>query len=114
MRKSAILPVPHPDLKRLMLYEDEHGVYLFGYNTLTDAGGLWDSWFETMADAEEAALENYGVASADWQCIADPLPDCQHDWIAPVRVIGRADGQPWWGHLEKLTDGQWQPFHPIS
>ncbi|MET4107840.1 hypothetical protein [Hymenobacter sp. UYP22] len=64
MRKTDLLAVPQPDLKRLMLYEDEQGTYLFGYDTLEDAGCLWDEWFETVADAENEVQERYQVAPA--------------------------------------------------
>jgi hypothetical protein len=106
MRKIALLPTPQPNLKRLLLHEDAHDVHLFGYDTPEDAGCLWDEWVETVADAEKEAQERYQVAPAAWQTIADPLPDCQYDWISPVRVVGRSTGRPEWGKLEILTDGQ--------
>lgn len=114
MRKIALLAVPQPALKRLMLYEDEHGAYLFGYNTLEDAGCLWDEWFETAAAAEAEAQARYHLAPAAWQTITDPLPECQHDWISPVRVVGRSAGHPQWGKLEILTDGQWESVRLTS
>ena len=114
MCKSAFLSAPRPDLKRLLLYEAEQGTYLFGYNTLADEGCLWDLWFATAADAEAAAQQRYHVGPADWQRLPDPLPGCQHDWIAPVRVIGHAQGQPQRGQLEKLVDGQWVPLRHTS
>jgi hypothetical protein len=106
MRKVAILHQPIEGLVRLMLYGDEHGAYLFGYNSLADSSSVWDDWYETVTTAEEVAFEEYKVTSADWQIIAEPLPDCQHDWIAPVRVQGRSEGNPQWGCLETLIDGQ--------
>ncbi|RPD49337.1 hypothetical protein DNI29_00605 [Hymenobacter sediminis] len=114
MRKVALLQQPVAEVVRLMIYEEEQGVYLFGYNTVADAGCAWDHWFQTVADAEEAALEEYGVPVTDWQPIVDPLPGCQHDWIAPVRVQGRSEGNPQWSCLEKLVDGQWLPFRRLS
>ena len=96
-----------------MIHETDSGVYLFGYNTARDAGCLWDLWHESVADAE-AASEEYGVALVDWQTITDPLPDCQQDWIAPVRIKGRVEGMPQWGSLEQLVEGRWLPFDPQS
>ena len=93
-----------------MLYQDEQGVYLFGYDTLEDAGCVWDMWFETAAAAESEAQTSYQVAPDTWQTIADPLPDCQHDWISPVRVVGRSIGHPQRGQLETLRNGQWVPI----
>ncbi|TGD77944.1 hypothetical protein [Hymenobacter wooponensis] len=113
MRKTASLQQPIADTVRLMLHEDEHGAYLFGYKTLVDAGCQWDTWFETIADAEEAAFEQYGVSAASWVPVADPLPECQHDWIAPVRVKGRSEGTPSGSYFEKLVDGQWVPFDSL-
>lgn len=95
-----------------MIHDCDAGVYLFGFDTLEDSGGRWDQWFESVADAEQAAHDEYGVAAADWQPIPDPLEHCQQDWIAPVRVKGRATGQPQFGHFEKLVNHEWVDFHP--
>jgi hypothetical protein len=42
------------------------------------------------------------------------LEYCQQDWIEPVRVIGRNEGQPQWGRLEKLVDGRWQEIELVD
>ncbi|WP_157540985.1 hypothetical protein [Hymenobacter aerophilus] len=84
MRKIALLPQPTDALKRLMLYKASDGVYLFGYDTLTDSNSQWDLWFETVDEAELAALQNHHVAITYWEIIPDPLEGHQHDWIAPV------------------------------
>ena len=107
MRKIAQIRLDDSALKRLMLHAAEDGVYLFGYNILADGNSLWDQWYETVADAEATALEEYGVTSADWQTIPDLLEGCQQDWIAPVRVKGRSEDSPQWSMLERLVAGQW-------
>lgn len=112
MRQIARVPQPRSNVVRLMIHDCAKGVYLFGFDTPDDGGTLWDAWHETVAAAEAAALDEYGVATADWQPIPDPLEHCQQDWIAPVRVKGRADGQPQFGHFEKLVNHEWVDFHP--
>ncbi|RZK28635.1 MAG: hypothetical protein EOO57_20735, partial [Hymenobacter sp.] len=72
-------------IKRLMIHETESGTYLFGFDRVVDGGGVWDEWFETVADAKESALEDYQVSLEAWKQIADPCDDCQQDWIQPVR-----------------------------
>ncbi|MCC3156124.1 hypothetical protein LJ737_02690 [Hymenobacter sp. 15J16-1T3B] len=112
MRQIARVPQPTSDAVRLMIHDGADGVYLFGFDTLEDAGGRWDQWYETVAAAEEVAHAEYGVAPADWQAIADPLEHCQQDWIAPVRIKGCAEGQPQQGHFETLVNNEWVDFHP--
>jgi hypothetical protein len=108
---TAFIRQSASDTKRVMIYETGNGAYLFGYNTLEDAGASWDKWYADAQDAKDAALEEYGVnPAADWSIIADPLDNCQHDWIAPVRVKGRFENKPEWGCFEKLVDNQWLPI----
>ncbi len=111
MRKTAQLRSPKTEVVRLMLHATENGVYLFGYDRLDDTECLWDLWYETVADAEATTLAEYDVAATDWVVISNPLEHCQQDWIAPVRIEGRAEGSPQWGSYEKLVDGQWIPFN---
>lgn len=92
MRKCAIIPQPASALKRLMIHEAEDGVYLFGFDTLEDSSCSWDEWHESVFEAE-AAGERHGVAPGDWRIIPDPLPGCQQDWIAPVRLGKLSDGR---------------------
>ena len=112
MRQIAQVPQPTPDAVRLMIHDCEAGVCLFGFDTLEDSKGRWDQWLESVAAAEKVARDEYGVAAADWQTIPDPLEHCQQDWIAPVRVKGRIDGQPQFGHFETLINHEWVDFHP--
>jgi hypothetical protein len=69
----------------------------------------WDLSFPDAAAAEDYCAEVYGLTDADWHVISDPLPGCQDDWVAPVRVKGRLEGKPEWGRLEELgPDGLWR------
>ncbi len=107
MRKIALVKNKEVDIKRVMLYQDEDGIYLFGYDKLEDCGGLWDQWYETIEEVYKVCEEEYGIQFQDWVLIDDPLKDCQHDWIEPVRIKGRDKGIPEWGKLEKLVNGVW-------
>ena len=109
---TANTPDNWGEVRRLMIYEDEHGVYLFGFNRVSDGGGLFDEWYETIADAKAAAYEGYQVALNAWTHIDDPIEHCQHDWIQPVRIKGRDIGKPEWGKAERLVNGQWETFDP--
>jgi len=107
MRIIANLKQDNLELKRLMIYDSKHGTYLFGYKTTSDSSALWDNWFENIDDALKSCAEDYGISKNDWIEITDPLENCQHDWINPVRIKGRIIGKPEWGKLEKLENGKW-------
>ncbi len=108
MRWIANIPNPQNDLKRLMLYDSPEGIYLFGYNSTEDCSAAWDEWYEDSTQAKATAAEEYGVVDSAWKQIADPLPGCQQDFIAPVRVKGRNEGKPEWGQMEVFVDGTWK------
>jgi hypothetical protein len=97
----------HPDIRQVIIDQSADGVYLFPCASLDDGFAIGDQWYESLEDAELACLAEYGIVHEDWRVIPDPLAHCQQDWIEPVRVIGRNQGNPQWGRLEKLVDGQW-------
>ncbi|MCR9252850.1 MAG: hypothetical protein NXI20_20675 [bacterium] len=97
---------PDGDIVRLMIFQSHEGTYLFGYNSKQDSSAIWDLHFNDIEDAFESATD-YGVVKSQWTEIPDPLPNCQHDWINPIRVKGRNLGSPQWGKLEKLINGEW-------
>lgn len=107
MRKIALVKNNNSEIKRVMLYKDEHGIYLFGYSTIEDCGSTWDQWYETIEDVYSVCEEEYNIQIQDWQDIEDPCEYCQHDWITPVRIKGLNVGKPEWGKLEKLVNGIW-------
>lgn len=112
LRKIALVKNSHPEIKRVIIYESDTGVYLFPCASLKDGSTTGDYWFANLSEADKACAEEYGIESKDWQYIDDPLDDCQHDWIAPVRIKLRATGKPEWGILERLVDGMWKEFDP--
>ena len=107
MRKVALVRNGHTSIKRIIISQQHDGVYLFPCGTLEDGSSIGDEWYESVAAAQEACSRSYGIQAADWREIADPLEGCQHDWIAPVRIKGRAEGKPLWGQLERLENGNW-------
>ena len=112
MRLTADVLNNSDGIKRLMIYASEDGVYFFGFDKLPDGGGLFDEWYETIADAKASASEAYQVPPDSWFQIADPMEHCQHDWIQPVRIKGRDTGNPKWGKYERLVNGAWEDFDP--
>jgi len=64
-------------------------------------------WFASLTEAEAFCLTEFGITNGNWKMVDDPLPGCQHHWIAPVRVKGRAEGKPERGKFERLRDGLW-------
>ncbi|UOQ73314.1 hypothetical protein [Hymenobacter cellulosilyticus] len=113
MRKGALVPRPTTEVVRLMIHDDgANGVYLFGFDTLQDTAGQWDECYETVEEAEAAAAHQYHVGPGSWQPLPDIAEHCQQDWIAPVRVQGRAEGSPQWGQFERLIAGHWVAFRP--
>lgn len=99
----------HPHIKSVILYEPKlgEGVYEFPCTSPNDGFAIGDNFYQSWQDAEESCEEEYGISKDAWKVIPDPLANCQDDWIAPVRVIGRNTGTPQWGRLEKLIDGKW-------
>ncbi len=87
-----------------MIYDEGTGVYLFLYDRPDDGPGFADHWFETVEEAESACIVMYGITAKDWTNIADPMPDCQHDWINPTRVKRDADGNKLWGQFEPANE----------
>ena len=89
----------NPEVVRVVVYAGGDGAYLFHYDSPDDGNTLGDFWFESLADAKSAAAECYGVLEGDWLDVGDPLVGCQHDWLFPARVPGRAEGAPRFGEI---------------
>lgn len=110
MRKIANVRVANANTVRLMICDKgASGVFIFGYNLKEDSPCTWDCCFEDLENAYEMGRD-YGIEKHDWQQIEDTPKYCQDDWISPVRVEGRPNGNPQWGKLEKLVNGQWVRF----
>jgi hypothetical protein len=82
VRRSAIVPEPK-DVKRVMIYAHDRGALLFLYDSIEDRSCVADEWYESLAAAESAAREQYGITV--WTEIPDPTPGCFDDRIAAVR-----------------------------
>jgi hypothetical protein len=109
MRKIATVPKQGSPARRVVLYVAADGACVFPRGSEEDGPAMGDEWYASVDEALAACAHEYGIAEADWREIADPLPHCQHDWVAPVRVRGRAEGKPRWGTFERLgADGVWR------
>lgn len=108
MRKTCL--VRNDDkIKRIMLYESEefYGCYIFYFQQEDDGPGFADDLVESREVAEDICCVEYGITSEDWVDVPDPMPHCQHDWVAPVRIVGSEIGAPIWGRYERLENGEW-------
>ncbi|GGE02111.1 hypothetical protein [Planktosalinus lacus] len=114
MRKIVNLTKPKGEIVRLMIYNDDFGTYLFGYNKTVDCSSEFDELFESENDAMESCETEYGIKKEEWTEIPNPEPNCQHDWINPVRIKGRQNGNPEFGKLEKRINGNWIEFESIE
>jgi hypothetical protein len=89
-----------------MIHATLNNVYLFLYDAVDDRPCMADLAFNTMEEAEAHCQEMYQAGKDDWICISDPLPDCQDDFIRPIRVKGREAGDPKWGQFQYFN-GKW-------
>ena len=107
MRKIASVKIPNANAVRLMICKKgTNDIFVFGYNSAEDSSCSWDCHYNDLEDAYEMGID-YGIQKEDWIDIPDPQDNCQDDWINPVRIVGKKDGKPQWGKLEKLKDGKW-------
>lgn len=117
MRRYGFLKFPCPAnrkdrIYKIMVHETaREGVYVYQYLSREADFSAFDAHYQTLEDALEdweGELDQHG-----WFLIGDPLPNCQHDCILPVRVKGRPEGTPQWGHYEILSNGIWVDYDPI-
>lgn len=106
MRKIAFTS-GQDNIKKVMLYDSSDGVYVFGYDCLQDTASISDYLQDTVEDAEDFCRDEYNLDSYNWISIADPLANCQHDFILPTRVKGKENNNPEWGHFQTLVDDCW-------
>ena len=113
MRKYAILKEPikcngKEFIIKIMLYHSKKEVLLFKYCSMDAIQCSFDTWYPDV----ESVYEDWDdeIDERGWIEIDDPLPDCQHDAFLPIRVKGRNTGNPQWGQLEILKDGQWVDY----
>lgn len=114
MRKVGKVGVGDGAVRWLIVHEAEGGVLVFPCASDDDGSATGDVWFPSLVEADAYCAEAYGVAAADWQLIRDPLPGCQQDWVAPVRVRARAGLGSQRSCFESLVDGVWRPIDATS
>ena len=115
MRKYAYLKEPLKTNKsdyiyKVMLYKTKEGVYFFEYCSPDAVMCSFDCFYESTDDVFDEW--NDLIDARGWIDIDDPLPFCQHDAFIPLRVKGRDTGNPVWGELETLKDGEWVDYNP--
>lgn len=115
MRKYARLREPYKcneneQICKIMLYETEEGICLFGYGSEDAVQCSSDLLYDSLDDLYEEW--NDRIDETGWIEIEDPLPGCQHDAFIPLRVKGRDEGKPEWGKFETLEDGKWIDYKP--
>ncbi|MCX4297817.1 MAG: hypothetical protein OSJ73_12395 [Lachnospiraceae bacterium] len=113
MRKYAILEEPikcneKDFIFKIMLYQSKKEVLLFEYCSMDANQCSFDVWYPDV----ESVYEDWDdkIDERGWIDIDDPLPDCQQDAFASIRVKGRNLGNPKWGQLEILKDGKWVEY----
>ena len=110
MRKWSLLQpntrIDGQAFQKILIYEDAEGTWVFLYDTRDALFCAEDLFYEDL----ESALEEWEdkIDIEGWHEIPNPLPDCQHDCILPVRVKGRDKGAPEWGKYEILKNGVWE------
>lgn len=106
MRKVAFTS-GQDSVKKVMLYDCSDGVYVFCYDCLQDTASISDYLQDTVEDAEDFCRKEYNLDNDNWIFIADPLDNCQHDFILPTRIKGKENGDLEWVHFQTFIDGRW-------
>lgn len=107
MRKMATATRTDAAFRRAMVYDPADGaggVFVFLFKSLEDGPCDADFMYEDVASAERHAAEALGGGAIVWQQVPDPLPGCQDDWLAPVRVARDAAGRPIFGRFERQSE----------
>ena len=58
MRKIANVKNNHPEVKRIIIYKNEDGVYLFTCASLEDGSGIGDEWYQFLEEADAIMFRN--------------------------------------------------------
>ena len=97
-------PQPHP-------YRDPDAVIVFAYLLQGAEGPSFTAWpFPGTAEALDYLRDAWGIPESAWQIVADQLPGCQDDWIAPVRIYRDEDEGKVFHRWQRLQDGEWVEF----
>lgn len=70
----------------------------------------FDQFYTDLEDVYEDW--NGDIDERGWIDIDDPLPNYQHDAFIPIKAKGCDTGNPEWGNLEALVDGEWVEYDP--
>ncbi|MCR5205705.1 MAG: hypothetical protein K6E47_11665 [Lachnospiraceae bacterium] len=116
MRKYAYLKEPikcnmKDYIYKIMFYRTKDGILLFEYCSRDAVQCSYDGQYDFIEDLYEEWDDL--IDEKGWIEIEDPLPDCQHDAFIPIRVKGRNIGNPEWGKLETLKNGEWVEYNPV-
>ena len=85
MRKHAF--VDKDDyIKKVMIYQDNEGVYIFQYDTIDDTHCNWDLWFPSIDEAQSFCEKEYFIGEKNWIIIDDPKEGCFHDIIEDIKI----------------------------
>lgn len=86
MRQIACVKRLDDKTKRVMIFDDGQGCFVFYFDTMADGPGFADTWHKSMDEARRLCMECFGISEADWQTVPDPQEGCQLDIIAPTRL----------------------------
>lgn len=81
VRMYALLKEPVDNVRKVMIYESENGVYVFLYDTQEDKSGFADLWFESLDESVDYCIQKYKVIQEQWVVIKDPIEGQNHDII---------------------------------
>jgi hypothetical protein len=123
MRMVAVVPdaiALRTGIQRLMLTtKPQSGPYppnvvaLFGYMAKdADGPSVMGSLYDDAETALNYVQDLWGVERSHWRTVADQVPGCEDDWLAPVRIFQDEDGVQISGRWQQLVDGCWVEFVP--
>ena len=89
MRKHCAFKKPIGEIRRLMLFACENGVYLYLFDSFEDVESCEDIWFDTLYDAQDYCDKNYGVSESDWEEIEESVGFCFNDEEPTIKKTSR-------------------------
>lgn len=81
MRMYALLREPVDNIRKVMIYDSENGVYAFLYDTHENKSGIADLWYEILDEAMAYCNQELKVIEEQWIVINDPKEGEQHDYL---------------------------------
>jgi hypothetical protein len=74
MRRFVLLPEIVKSIKMLVIDETSDGFFLLSY--CFDGRSLWDSWHQSLEDAEYWAAYTYPGVTLTWADVPETVKDC--------------------------------------